>query len=132
MTPNLQELEAAVGRRLLSNDEVAGAAEELRQAMGARFVLATRGNQGMTLVEGDQTPYHIPVFGSDEVADVTGAGDTVMAVLVAALATGASPRDSAALANYGGGIVVMKLGTATVSRRELRSAVRHHLCGEVG
>jgi rfaE bifunctional protein kinase chain/domain len=132
ITPNLQELEEVVGRQLVSDDEVAEAAEELRQALGASFVLATRGNQGMTLVETNQAPTHLPVFGSDEVADVTGAGDTVLAVLVAALAAGASPKDSAALANYGGGIVVMKLGTATLNQDELRAAVRHHLSGGAG
>jgi rfaE bifunctional protein kinase chain/domain len=132
ITPNLEELEGVVGRRLDSDDEVTAAAEELRQTLGASFVLATRGNQGMTLVEADQAPAHIPVFGKDEVADVTGAGDTVLAVLVAALAAGASPRDSAALANYGGGIVVMKLGTATLTRDELRSAVRYDLGGGSG
>ena len=74
-------------------------------------------------VEQDHDPHHIPVFGTDQVADVTGAGDTVMAVLTAALAAGAAPADAARLANYAGGIVVMKLGTATVSREELRRAV---------
>jgi rfaE bifunctional protein kinase chain/domain len=132
LTPNLQELEEVVGRQLVTDDEVAEAAEELRQRLGASFVLATRGNQGMTLVEAGRAPSHIPVFGCDEVADVTGAGDTVLAVLVAALAAGASPRESAALANYGGGIVVMKLGTATLTRDELRAAVRHDLSGGAG
>jgi bifunctional ADP-heptose synthase (sugar kinase/adenylyltransferase) len=77
----------------------------------------------MTLIEEGSSPVHIPVYGTDEVADVTGAGDTVLAVLTAALAAGASPQDAAVLANLAGGIVVMKLGTATVSRDELRTAV---------
>jgi len=124
-TPNLQELEAFVASSLSSDEEVATAAEQLRRHLGARFLLATRGNRGMTLVEDARDPMHIPVYGTDQVADVTGAGDTVLAVLVAALAAGAEPADAANLANLAGGIVVMKLGTATVSRSELVHAVHH-------
>jgi rfaE bifunctional protein kinase chain/domain len=128
-TPNLQELEEVAGRQLSDDAEVAAAAEELRQRLGARFVLATRGNRGMTLVEQGERGQHIPVFGTDEVADVTGAGDTVLAVLTAALAVGATPEEAARLANYAGGVVVMKLGTATISRDELRAAIRQDLGG---
>jgi rfaE bifunctional protein kinase chain/domain len=126
-TPNLQELEESAGKPLVEDHEVAAAAEELRQGLQARIVLATRGNRGMTLVEEGRDPLHLPVYGTDEVADVTGAGDTVLAVLTAALAAGASPAEAARLANYGGGIVVMKLGTATLGPEELRHAVRHDL-----
>jgi rfaE bifunctional protein kinase chain/domain len=122
-TPNLQELEAHCGRLLESDEAVVDGAEELRRDLSARFVLATRGNRGMTLVEADRKPLHIPVFGTDEVADVTGAGDTVLAVLTAALAAGAEPATAAALANIAAGLVVMKLGTATVSTDELRAAM---------
>jgi rfaE bifunctional protein kinase chain/domain len=122
-TPNLEELEAHCGNRLVTDAEVAEGAELLRRDLGARFLLATRGNRGMTLVEGDREPLHIPVFGADEVADVTGAGDTVLAVLTAALAAGAEPSTAASLANIAAGLVVMKLGTATVSSAELRTAV---------
>lgn len=123
-TPNLQELETCAERNLESDDDVAEAAESLRQKLAARFLLATRGNRGMTLVDQNSPPLHIGVYGSDEVADVTGAGDTVLAVLCAALAAGATPQEAARLANYAGGLVVMKLGTATISRDELRAAVR--------
>jgi rfaE bifunctional protein kinase chain/domain len=122
-TPNLDELEHFCGRRLVNDREVAAGAEELRSALGARFVLATRGNHGMTLVESGREPRHIQVFGTDEVADVTGAGDTVLAVLSVALASRAEPFDAARLANIAAGLVVMKLGTATVSTAELRAAV---------
>jgi rfaE bifunctional protein kinase chain/domain len=122
-TPNLEELEVAVGRRLRDDDDVAAAAQELRAALGGRFLLATRGNRGMTLATDDGGVAHLPVFGSDEVADVTGAGDTVLAVLTAALAAGASPLEGARLANIAAGLVVMKLGTATVTADELRSAI---------
>jgi bifunctional ADP-heptose synthase (sugar kinase/adenylyltransferase) len=68
-------------------------------------------------------PVDIPIFGSDQVADVTGAGDTVIAAFTAALAAGATTEEAAQLANYAGGIVVMKRGTATVSREELLHAI---------
>ena len=122
-TPNLEELEAHCGRRLQNDADVAAGAEELRRDLDARFLLATRGNRGMTLVSAESEPSHIPVYGTDEVADVTGAGDTVLAVLSAALAAGAAPSVAAGLANIAAGLVVMKLGTATVSAAELRAAV---------
>jgi rfaE bifunctional protein kinase chain/domain len=121
-TPNLEELESYSGHRLPSDDAVADAADRLRHDLGARFVLATRGNRGMTLVEADCEPRHIPVHGTDEVADVTGAGDTVLAVLTASLAAGATPSEAAWVANIAAGLVVMKLGTAVVTGDELRTA----------
>ena len=86
-------------------------------------VLVTRGSRGMALFEPRQPTVHIPIFGSDEVTDVTGAGDTVIATCALALAAGASFYEAARLANYAGGLVVMKRGTATVSARELADAV---------
>lgn len=126
-TPNLQELERTAGRQLLTDDDITEASEALRARLNAKFLLATRGNHGMTLVEDGRPAVHIPVFGTDEVADVTGAGDTVLAVLTAALAAGANPEEAAKMANYGGGVVVMKLGTATVTRDELSAAVEQDL-----
>ena len=89
-----------------------------------RAVLITRGSRGMALFVPGQPTVHIPIFGSDEIADVTGAGDTVMATMTLALATGATFEAAARLANVAGGLVVMKRGTATVSARELHEAVR--------
>ena len=86
-------------------------------------VLITRGSDGMALFEPGRPTLHIPIYGSDQVADVTGAGDTVIATFTLALAAGATPEDAALLANYAGGIVVMKRGTATVSEAELLQAV---------
>jgi D-glycero-beta-D-manno-heptose-7-phosphate kinase len=86
-------------------------------------VLITRGSRGMALFERQQPTVHIPIFGSDEVTDVTGAGDTVIATVGLALAAGASFYEASRLANYAGGLVVMKRGTATVSARELADAV---------
>ena len=88
----------------------------------------------MALFQPRQATIHIPIFGSDEVADVTGAGDTVIATFALALAAGASFYEAARLANYAGGLVVMKRGTATVSPRELSAAVesdRRHAAREL-
>ena len=122
-TPNLEELAATVGVVPRGDDAVAAAAETLRKKLDARFVAATRGSEGLTLVESGKPAFHLPVFGTDQVADVTGAGDTVLATLTLALAAGAGPQDAAVIANLAGGIVVAKLGTATVTRDELHRAV---------
>jgi bifunctional ADP-heptose synthase (sugar kinase/adenylyltransferase) len=90
----------------------------------AAAVLVTRGSRGMALFERERPTVHIPIFGSDQIADVTGAGDTVIATMTLALAAGATHEEAARLANYAGGIVVMKRGTATVAADELRQAIR--------
>jgi rfaE bifunctional protein kinase chain/domain len=124
VTPNEPEVEEALGitighdRRKL---ETAG--RRLLRRLGARAVLVTRGSDGMALFEPGRPTAHIPIHGTDQVADVTGAGDTVIATFTLALAAGATPDEAARLANYAGGIVVMKRGTASVSRAELRAAV---------
>jgi bifunctional ADP-heptose synthase (sugar kinase/adenylyltransferase) len=87
-------------------------------------VLITRGSRGMALFETGRPTVHLPIFGSDEVTDVTGAGDTVIATMTLAIAAGGSFYEAALLANYAGGLVVMKRGTATVSLAELRDAVQ--------
>jgi bifunctional ADP-heptose synthase (sugar kinase/adenylyltransferase) len=87
-------------------------------------VLITRGSRGMALFVRDAPTVHIPIHGSDEIADVTGAGDTVMATMTLALAAGATFEAAARLANYAGGLVVMKRGTATVSANELRATIQ--------
>ena len=86
-------------------------------------LVITRGRYGMVAFNGNNKPVDIPISGSDEVTDVTGAGDTVIATFTAALAAGASAQDAAHLANYAGGIVVMKRGTATVTQKELLEAI---------
>jgi bifunctional ADP-heptose synthase (sugar kinase/adenylyltransferase) len=77
----------------------------------------------MALFERDRPTVHIPIHGSDQIADVTGAGDTVIATMTLASAAGATFEEAARLANYAGGIVVMKRGTATVTADELRAAI---------
>ena len=91
--------------------------------MKLQSLVITRGRDGMVAFTRRHKPADIPIFGSDQVADVTGAGDTVIATFTAALAAGASAEDAAHLANYAGGIVVMKRGTATVSQQELLQAL---------
>ncbi|MBL8135773.1 MAG: hypothetical protein JNL48_04060 [Acidobacteria bacterium] len=129
-TPNESEVEHALGVTIGDAPrtlERAGRAILKKTRMDA--VLVTRGSRGMALFEHGIPTTHIPIYGSDEIADVTGAGDTVMATLTLALAAGASMTDAARLANYAGGLVVMKRGTATVSARELASAVTRDLGG---
>jgi bifunctional ADP-heptose synthase (sugar kinase/adenylyltransferase) len=91
--------------------------------MKLQSLVITRGRDGMAAFTRRHKPIDIPIFGSDQVADVTGAGDTVIATFTAALAAGASTEEAAHLANYAGGIVVMKRGTATVSQQELLGAI---------
>ena len=125
-TPNESEVERALNVTIddqLPVLERAGRALLKRTRMKA--VLITRGSRGMALFEQGKRTVHIPIFGSDQIADVTGAGDTVMAAMTLALAAGATFEEAARLANYAGGLVVMKRGTATVSAAELRRAITH-------
>jgi len=87
-------------------------------------VLITRGSNGMALFEPDKEPEFISIYGSDEIADVTGAGDTVISIFTLALTAGATFSDAAHLSNYAGGLVVMKRGTATITPQELSQAVK--------
>ena len=123
-TPNEPEVEAALGLRI-GNDwsRLCSAGEQVMSRMKLQSLVITRGRDGMAAFARKHKPVDIPIFGSDQVADVTGAGDTVIATFAAALAAGASTEEAAQLANYAGGIVVMKRGTATVSRQELLDAL---------
>jgi len=123
-TPNEPEVEAALGFRVDDDwQKLAQAGEQIIQKMKLQSLLITRGRDGMVAFEQGRQPVDIPIFGSDQVTDVTGAGDTVIAAFSAALAAGATTEEAAQLANYAGGIVVMKRGTATVSREELLRAI---------
>ncbi len=125
-TPNESEVEQVLGVEIDDDPEVlerAGRTLLRRTAMEA--VLITRGSRGMALFQPRTPTIHVPIVGSDEVADVTGAGDTVIATMALALAAGGSFYDATRLANYAGGLVVMKRGTATVSSSELRHAIEH-------
>lgn len=123
-TPNLEEAEALLGERFPEEiDALAAAGGRARARLGARFLLVTRGSRGMSLFSAEGSA-HLPVHGTDQVADVTGAGDTVIGTFALAMAAGASPVEATVLANYAGGVVVQKMGTATLTRDELRLAVR--------
>jgi bifunctional ADP-heptose synthase (sugar kinase/adenylyltransferase) len=123
-TPNESEVEQALGIRIADNARtLERAGRELLRRTRAEAVLITRGSRGMALFQAAHPTVHIPIFGSDQIADVTGAGDTVIATMTLALSAGASFEDAARLANRAGGLVVMKRGTATVSASELRYAI---------
>ena len=122
-TPNEAELGELTGELADNERAVEKAGRQLLERLDAQLLLVTRGSQGMALLERDGGSTFIPIFGTDEIADVTGAGDTVIGAFTLALAAGAAPVDAATLANMAGGIVVMKRGTATVTREELAQAL---------
>ena len=131
-TPNESELEAAYHTRVGADLQKLGElGSRALKELGAEALVATRGKDGLSVFErssssaraGRQAPRHIPIYGSDAPVDVTGAGDTVIAVFTLALAAGASYLEAAHLANYAGGLVVMKRRTATITRSELESVL---------
>lgn len=129
-TPNEAEIEAqhhtTIGR---DADELARAGHATVATMKLQSLLVTRGRHGVALFEANDQLTQIPVHGSDQAVDVTGAGDTVLAAYTLALACGAAPIEAAHIANIAGGLVVMKRGTATVSRDELLDAIRGEASG---
>ena len=122
-TPNQDEVEKLLGKQLATMADLETAGIQLRERLGCRALLVTRGGHGMTLLEEGVDALHIDAVGSSEPVDVTGAGDTVMATYALALASDASFPDAARLANYAGGLVVMKRGTASVTREELENSL---------
>jgi len=136
-TPNEPEVEEALGVKIgHDREKLLWAANELMRRMKLESLVITRGRDGMLVAERKHKPVEIPIFGGDQVTDVTGAGDTVIATYTAAIAAGASAEEAARLANYAGGIVVMKRGTATVGHQELLDAIdrdsarKHHAAHE--
>jgi D-glycero-beta-D-manno-heptose-7-phosphate kinase len=119
ITPNHHEAEAVTHMRIRTSDEARAAARRFRERAGCEGVLITRGEHGMWLL-GPDVETELPAV-AREVADVTGAGDTVIATMALALAAGAPLEDAARLANRAAGIVVGKFGPATVSADELAS-----------
>ena len=123
-TPNEPEVEEALGVRIGHDWRMlCVAGEQVMSRMKLQSLVITRGRDGLVAFTRRHKPTDIPISGSDQVVDVTGAGDTVIATFTAALAAGASTDEAAHLANYAGGIVVMKRGTATVSQQELLRAL---------
>ncbi len=123
-TPNEGEVEQALQVSIgTDHDKLFQAGASLLKQMKLESLVITRGGDGMVAFEKKRAPVEIPIHGHNQVVDVTGAGDTVIATFTAALAAGADTASAAKLANYAGGIVVMKRGTATVSRAELLAAL---------
>ena len=122
ITPNHLEATQAAGVHGNDNQTINEAGAMIRQRLGCQSVLITRGEKGISLYEGDGDSWHLPTQ-SRQVYDITGAGDTVIGTLALALATGASIKTGAILANYAAGIVVGMVGTATVTPTQLSEAL---------
>lgn len=120
---NEAEAAAAVGFALTDEDSFRRAGRELLERLDVQAVLITRGSEGMSLFERNGDISHIPVSNVSEVYDVSGAGDTVVAAMMLAVAAGAPRLQAAQLANYAAGVVVRKMGTATTSPQELKQAI---------
>jgi D-glycero-beta-D-manno-heptose-7-phosphate kinase len=129
-TPNEAEIEALHHASIGANfNELTRCGQATLAALKLQALLVTRGRDGMALFETRDRVARIPVHGSNQAVDVTGAGDTVLAAYTLSLACGASPLEAAHIANIAGGLVVMKRGTATVSRAELLEAIRRDAGG---
>jgi rfaE bifunctional protein kinase chain/domain len=122
-TPNEDEVEQITGHPMISKEQLERAAQALKKRLDHEALLVTRGAKGMMLLANNDAPLHIPAVGSDQSVDVTGAGDTVIATFALAVASDASFADAARLANYAGGLVVMKRGTASVTTAELEHSI---------
>jgi len=122
---NHHEAGAVLGRPLRSEEDFKGALERFLEELSARAILVTRGPEGMSLLGRGQPYAHIPAANVSEVFDVTGAGDTVIAVATLALAAGLDLLSAAHLANYAAGLVVRRLGNATATQEELAWAIEH-------
>ncbi len=122
-TPNIPEFSALLGRRFMEVEEILKEGEGARRQLRLRALLVTLGNKGISLFEEGKPPFYQGPFGEDEVVDVSGAGDTVVATYTLAIASGASFRQAALLANIAGGISVMKEGASPVSLKEVLHGV---------
>jgi rfaE bifunctional protein kinase chain/domain len=122
-TPNEDEVENLLGEKVESSPQLEKSAEVLRQKLGYKALLVTRGSQGMMLLENGGAPLHIKAVGAASPVDVTGAGDTVIATFTLALSCDSSFAEAAQLANYAGGLVVMKRGTASITPAELEHSI---------
>ncbi|MDI6854522.1 MAG: D-glycero-beta-D-manno-heptose-7-phosphate kinase [Deltaproteobacteria bacterium] len=126
VTPNHKELEAAVGRPLAGQEDVVAAGQALRERLSLEALLVTQGASGMTLLRVDGA-LRLPARTPREVFDVSGAGDTVVAVVALSLASGLDLADAAALANLAAGVVVTKKGTAPILLSEMEGELRAHV-----
>ena len=124
ITPNHLEAQQASGRAASDHKSIHEIGHQLRQKLGCEAVLVTRGEQGISLCESTGESWHIPAM-ARQVYDVTGAGDTLIGTLALALSAGASIRESAILANHAAGVAVGMIGTAAITRTQLKEALRH-------
>jgi D-beta-D-heptose 7-phosphate kinase/D-beta-D-heptose 1-phosphate adenosyltransferase len=122
VTPNLKEAGVALGRKLDTAEKVEAGGKEIIEKFKPEMALITRGEQGMSLFRAGTKPHHVPTR-ARQVYDVTGAGDTVIATFTLALTAGADPVEAAEISNQAAGVVVGKLGTATVSQSEIRTSI---------
>jgi len=124
ITPNHMEAQQAAGRSGHDHQAIHEIGHSLRQKLGCEAVLVTRGEQGMSLCESNGYSWHIPTM-ARQVYDVTGAGDTVVSTLALAMSIGASIPEASIMANYAAGVVVGQVGTASVSKAQLKEAIQH-------
>lgn len=122
VTPNVPEAEDQVGENIVTEADVARAGSTLRERLGCEACLLTQGRGGMTLFREGRDAAHVNIIGEDEVADVTGAGDTVIATFAAALVAGLGMENAMRLANCAAGVVVCKAGAAVASPAEIIAA----------
>jgi len=122
-TPNEPEVESILGK-IIDSESLVSVGSELLESLNSDALLITRGKNGMMLFQKNAEPRGIPIFGSPDIVDVTGAGDTVISTFAMAVSAGVSFYDAARLANCAAGIVVMKRGAATVTQAELSEAIQ--------
>ena len=122
-TPNEDEVEHLIGAPVASTEQLEESATRLKQQLKYNALLVTRGSRGMMLLADNDAPLHIPAAGAQQPVDGTGAGDTVIATFALALASDSTFAEAARLANYAGGLVVMKRGTASVTTAELEQSI---------
>jgi D-beta-D-heptose 7-phosphate kinase/D-beta-D-heptose 1-phosphate adenosyltransferase len=125
VTPNTKEASEAIGLPITNERVLKTVGKRLLKRLRCEALVITRGEEGMTVFEVDQEPYHVPTV-AKEVYDVTGAGDTVVGAMSLALGARARIKDAAMLANYAAGIVVGKVGTATAHREDLIKAIQEN------
>ncbi|GJQ57925.1 MAG: hypothetical protein D8M57_04140 [Candidatus Scalindua sp. AMX11] len=126
ITPNESEAEEATAMKIENQDHLYEVGAQLLREVNTKAVLITQGNQGMTLFTDDGRIEKVPAYGTNDVIDVTGAGDTVASVLSLSMASGATLVQAARLSNYGASVTVMKNGPATISKGELLKAINNH------
>jgi rfaE bifunctional protein kinase chain/domain len=126
LTPNVPEAEAFVGFALHDRTAVEQGGRKIMEALNCRALLLTQGQEGMSLFQPGAAPQHVGVMGTTEVTDVTGAGDSVIATLSAALAAGLGLYNGMLLANCAAGVVVTRMGTAAATPSDILEAARHN------